>query len=560
MALVTITDTTDLTKLNLTGYDNIDINAHSGTFYGDFQGVAPGTVTGGNDSLKSDVRASANVTISGDALNALLGPADVFKGGNDTIVSGAGIVNLIGDADTSVGKTIGGSDFITRTGSDVNTTVGNESRITGDFTYVVSGDVTGGNDTLTGATAGGGEIISGDVFNMQGGTLHGGSDLIHGGAGADSIFGDAYLAGTSVDNPTIYGGNDSIYGGNGGSVLVGDVGFPNPAIIHGGDDLIYGGTGNDTLMGDQQNNRGGGAPDVRIIGGNDTLYGGAGNDLFVGGGGDDYMNGGTGSDSIGYNQLTYDANGNPTTGGIVLTLAEGTAEGHATGSHGNDTLISIENVLGSLGSDSITGNGDGNLLNGSYGNDTLRGGAGNDTIIGEDGNDTLHGGTGSDWLDPSIGSNLVLGGDGNDTIIAMGSEASSHDTLYGGTGNDRIYTGSRGEHTIYAGMGNDWIFTSGGTSDVYTGTGADVVVMAPAYKVATTSVVDVYDFTLGEDRVNLRQIGATSANVDGLVHIKQTSDGAEITATVGGKDETLILHGVSAASLHLHDASEFILL
>ena len=61
--------------------------------------------------------------------------------------------------------------------------------------------------------------------------------------------------------------------------------------------------------------------------------------------------------------------------------------GTATGGAGSDTLIAIENVIGSTFADTITGN---------SGSNSLRGDGGNDTLIGTAGNDTLNGGAGSD--------------------------------------------------------------------------------------------------------------------------------------------------------------------
>ncbi|WP_287729234.1 M10 family metallopeptidase C-terminal domain-containing protein, partial [Microcystis sp. M061S2] len=52
-----------------------------------------------------------------------------------------------------------------------------------------------------------------------------------------------------------------------------------------------------------------------------------------------------------------------------------------------DTLVSIENLIGTAGNDTIIGNTANNSLNGGAGNDTLIGGAGNDTLTGGAGAD-----------------------------------------------------------------------------------------------------------------------------------------------------------------------------
>ena len=44
-----------------------------------------------------------------------------------------------------------------------------------------------------------------------------------------------------------------------------------------------------------------------------------------------------------------------------------------------DTLVSIENVIGTAKNDNITGSSSNNVINGGAGNDTINGGAGSDT-------------------------------------------------------------------------------------------------------------------------------------------------------------------------------------
>lgn len=62
---------------------------------------------------------------------------------------------------------------------------------------------------------------------------------------------------------------------------------------------------------------------------------------------------------------------------------------------GIDAISAIENVIGSLGNDVLTGNGDNNVLIGQAGSDTRDGAGGNDRLDGG-GNDTRLGGLGDD--------------------------------------------------------------------------------------------------------------------------------------------------------------------
>ena len=165
-----------------------------------------------------------------------------------------------------------------------------------------------------------------------------------------------------------------------------------------GTNYLYGTTGNDTINGTGGNDS--------FFGGNgsDHLYGGAGSDVFNGGAGADYIDGGAGVDTVSY----VDA-------GAVFVQLGGTGWGVADDGFGSvDTLVSIENVFGSMYNDDITGDQFNNTIWGAGGNDRLSGDAGNDTLSGGVGNDVLNGGTGADVLD---------GGDGIDTASYLGAKA-----------------------------------------------------------------------------------------------------------------------------------------
>jgi large repetitive protein len=79
---------------------------------------------------------------------------------------------------------------------------------------------------------------------------------------------------------------------------------------------------------------------------------------------------------------------------VTANLNTGTATGEGT-----DTLIGIENLIGSRQNDNLTGDAGSNVLHGSAGDDILSGDAGDDTLNGGEGADTLDGGKGSDTCD-----------------------------------------------------------------------------------------------------------------------------------------------------------------
>ncbi|GKR05567.1 hypothetical protein KAM463_11320 [Aeromonas caviae] len=159
------------------------------------------------------------------------------------------------------------------------------------------------------------------------------------------------------------------------------------------DEILIGGSGNDTLNGNAGN-------DILLGGlGNDTLNGGEGNDLLIGGADNDTLNGGNGNDTASY----FDS-----AAGVTVTV---NGANQNTGGAGTDSLSNMENLVGSMFNDSLTGDGNANVLSGLAGNDILSGGGGDDLLIGGTGSDTLTGGAGKDtfkWMAGDAG--------GTDTI------------------------------------------------------------------------------------------------------------------------------------------------
>ena len=130
----------------------------------------------------------------------------------------------------------------------------------------------------------------------------------------------------------------------------------------------------------------------------DTIVGSDQANVLTGLSGADRLEGGLGSDTVDYS-LEMALRG--------VTVSLDKTYGIDTSSN-RDTLISIENVVGTEVRDLITGSLTSNVLYGRGGNDTLRGLAGNDRLEGGEGNDTLNGG---------IGRDVLSGGAGNDTFV-----------------------------------------------------------------------------------------------------------------------------------------------
>jgi Ca2+-binding RTX toxin-like protein len=160
------------------------------------------------------------------------------------------------------------------------------------------------------------------------------------------------------------------------------IGTPGPDFLtgSGGADVLCGGDGDDILLGGN---------------GNDELLGGTGNDLLVPEGGNDAVDGESGQDFVDYETTRV---------GVSVDLAARVAKGQGT-----DRLTSIEDAVGSTGSDRLRGTGAGNALYGLGGTDALYGGAGRDY---------LNGGPGNDFLDGQDGSDRCVTGGGTDTKVS----------------------------------------------------------------------------------------------------------------------------------------------
>ncbi|MFD1951202.1 Calx-beta domain-containing protein [Sphingomonas arantia] len=316
-----------------------------------------------------------------------------------------------------------------------------------------------------------------------------GDDQLTGTIGNDTLQG---LAGN--DTLTGLAGNDNLSGGEGNDTLFGNQGA----------DVLAGGAGDDTLYGGQDN---------------DNLSGGEGDDTLEGGRGDDVIDGGEGTDTATY----FNAAG-PVT---VDLRVVGTQD---TGGAGSDTLVSIENLLGSnfadtltgdqfanrisggLGADTIVGGGGDDVLYGNQDADTIDGGDGADMLFGGQGDDTLTGGTGDDMLEGGRGTNTLTGGDGIDSaayanatqgvtvslLLQNGAQSTGigSDTLVGfegligstygdvltgdggantltGLAGDDMLTGGFGVDTLNGGEGNDMLYGNQDADRLFGGLGDD---------------------------------------------------------------------------------------
>ncbi|WP_414014631.1 cadherin domain-containing protein [Limnohabitans sp.] len=420
----------------------------------------------------------------------------------------------------------------------------------------------------------------GDMDDIRGGR---GDDRIYGENDNDVLYGDD-------GNDWVYGGydDDKLYGGAGNDELYGEAGIDR---LEGGtgDDYLDGGTGADTMIGGAGNDTyfvdnakdviddqgattdedtvivmatityklatnvenaelndtagaasltgntlgndltgngskntldGGVGNDVLDAGaGNDTLLGGDGTDILIGGLGNDILNGGTGDDLVDFTDAAA--------GFVNVNLGTGKASGD-----GADTLVSIEDVIGSDGADTIVGSTADNELTGGLGDDTLSGGGGADILFAGTGDDSVDAGDGDDIIigGDGAGNDKYIGGAGTDTVkytsataaitvdLAKGTATSTSgkdaakigtDTLSGienviaGNYND-IVKGNTGSNVLTGGLGTDSLY--GGADKV-----KDVFDFNAITESKTGTARDkVYDFLQGTDDLDLQTMDANT--------------------------------------------------
>ncbi len=426
------------------------------------------TLTGGNgnDTLTSG---SGNDTLDGGDGN------DTYKFntstalGTDTIVDASG-TDTLDFSGSSLGVTL--NLTLLSNPANANLTVNWAAGVS--LENIIGGSL---GDTLTGT--------SGDN-QLTGGA---GNDALNGGAGNDTYFFNTNTAlGTDTLNDTA--GTDTLdFTGSTGTVTVNlanatNIVNANLTINYTGTfENVIGGSGNDSLTGNGSDNQlTGGA-------GTDTLDGAAGNDTYLFDTdtalGTDTIVDISGTDTLDFSAsalgVTMDLNTAAVLGFVTNVVNANLTVRWATG-------VTMENLTGGSGNDTLSGNSSANILIGGAGNDALNGRGGNDTYAFNTdtalGTDTISDSAGTDTFDFSasttnvsvnlettavagtvtnvVNTRLTLtwastvilenlkGGSGNDTLI--GNSASN--VITGGAGDDEI-DGRAGVNTLAGGAGDD---------------------------------------------------------------------------------------------------------
>jgi Ca2+-binding RTX toxin-like protein len=394
-------------------------------------GAAPAGLfaNGTHDRTFFGLSGTDTVTYATDTLGVT---ADLTNAANNTGIAA-------GDKYNSIENYIGGSGndtFVAAVnavanrfdgGGGVNTL--NLSAATAGFTAnMVTGAVTGGNlgnDTFT------------NIQNIIGGTSN---DTFR--AAADNAI-----------NTFDGGGGTNTYDLSAITLAAGAPGFTVNLATH---QATGGALGIDTLLNIQ------------------NVTGSTGNDTFIAVV-DDVRNvfvGGTGVDTADYSAYAANLTVNLSTAGFVVT-----GSGTTTGT--SDTLSGFENFTGGAGNDTITGDGNANVLIGGAGVDTINGGASADVITGGAGSDVLNSGA----ADDNVADVFVFTatGDYGDTIAnfdATGTTAQvdkvrligALNTAFDDIANDDVFqfvSGNGGAGTVAANISTtaEALYLSGATGE-----------------------------------------------------------------------------------------------
>lgn len=209
---------------------------------------------------------------------------------------------------------------------------------------------------------------------------------------------------------------------------------------------------------------------------------------------------------------------------ITVSLAIGVQQN--TGGAGLDTLINIENLVGSSFNDNLIGNTKNNSLNGRAGNDTLDGGVGSDSMIGGLGNDSFV----VNVVGDVVTENLNEGTDTVNSSVTYTLSANVENlTLTGaspinGTGNGLVntITGNAANNQLNGGAGNDTINGGIGIDSLTGGIGNDI------FRFTTTGQIDtVTDYNVANDTIQLENAIFTKLTTTGTLAAAQFRIGAQ---------------------------------
>jgi len=505
------------------GNDNIQDSAGDDLVWGDEGNDTINTGDGLDQAFGGDGNDLIRGGLGGDIVDGAAGD-DILYGDNGNIV--AGVMDSTGDADVMTGGDGndvlyggGGADALDGgNGNDVLVGgIGVDGMIGwyGDDTFIMDASDVGFNNAIDGgigfdvvdysASLGAGKTAAGRTVGVAINLSNAGAGVVPVGVQVpDSFLAVEGVIGSAYDDVLI-----------GGSAVVVDVaGVPVPLLDANGVPVPL-----VDALGVPITDPVTGAPLFRTVNNDWRIDGGAGNDLLEGGPGNDILNGGAGSDTVNYLNappvVTLVA-GVPVNTGVTINLGTTTAQN--TVAAGTDTLVSIENVIGTDFDDTITGNGADNTIEGALGTNILNGGAGNDT---------------ASYVRSGLGVTVSLAVATAQTTFVGGAveTLTNFENLLGSAFADTL-TGSAANNVIEGGAGNDVLNGGAGTDTV-------------SYQSAASRVVVNLNTTTGQNTLGAgTDTLAAFENVTGSAYHDQLTGTAANNVIDGGVgDDTMTGQG-----------------
>ena len=545
----------------LSGIENLHGSDFDDVLTGD---SANNTLLGaaGNDSLSGGD--GGDVLDGGDGADSLNGGNGIDTASYATATS-AVVADLIsgGSAGFAAGDSYSGIEILR--GSDFDDTLRGSN---GDDQFLGAA----GNDTLSGRDGDdflvggvGADVLDGGngsdfavysnstaglVANLATGTISGGEadgdtlnsiENLRGTRFNDNLTGNAAdntFIGAQGDDVMVCGaGNDSMVGGPGADVL--DGGEGDDAISYDGSpagvnvdlaaETVSGGDANGDTISDIESVTGSASADILL--GNDE------NNILNGGkDGDDLLDGRLGDDTASFTLSIKDWN-------ISLVTGQATASGET------DTMVSIENVTGSKGNDTIVGDARYNSINGFEGNDFMDGGG--------DVNEISYGKRKEDWtinLATGVATATTQNGPETDTFVNFGNAVggNGNDTFIGGSGK-QVFAGGPGADSMDGGDGEDWtsyaVAPIAVVVDLVTGGSAGEALGDVFVRIEAIRGSDFDDTLSGDDLSNSIFAGPGDDVCVGRGGIDYLLGGAGADTLDGGTEEDFAIYSNSPAGV-----------
>ncbi len=385
----------------------VNISGIQGSAYNDtLVGSGPLYGNSGNDYLSGDYTYDWLFGgVGNDSLSGGKGEDNLYGGaGDDTLDGGSG-------TDTTNYSTAPAginADLLTGVviGEGTDTLINIENIIASNYDDTITGS--SGNDSLNGGA--GNDVLTGSYGNDS---LYGesGTDTLDGGDGDDTYYVNSLTTLVIETNATASGGIDTVY--------VSTPSYTLPANVENA--FINYGKGGNGLIGNSLNNQ------IHANYYADTIDGGAGLDT-----------------------ISYAGANSSSTLGVTINLALSTAQ--VTGGSGTDTLLNIENLIGSDYADNLSGNASDNVIDGGPGSDTMAGATGNDTYFVDSTGDvvTEQLNAGIDLVNSSLSTYTLGANIENGRVLDNGANLNGNalaNVLYAGKGNN-VLDGLAGNDTV----------------------------------------------------------------------------------------------------------------